>query len=148
MPYLATLAATLADIDIMAAIHADAFPAGDAWGREVFGLHLTLPGVFALLHPSGGMILMRVAADEAEILTIAVAPTARRGGIAATILSEATNRAAAMGAESVFLEVSVANSAARALYSRAGFLQVGCRPRYYTDNTDALIMRLEIPAPA
>jgi ribosomal-protein-alanine N-acetyltransferase len=140
--------ATPADIGVMAAIHATAFTPPDAWSRDVFGIHLGLPGVFGLLHPSGGMILMRVASDQAEILTIAVTPEARRAGIATSLLSEATARAAAMGATAIFLEVSVVNIAALALYSRAGFIQVGRRPHYYSDNTDALVMRFDPPGGA
>ena len=60
--------------------------------RDVFSLQLGLPGVFGLLHLSGGMILVRIAADQAEILTVGVAPEARRNGIATTLLSEATTR--------------------------------------------------------
>ena len=44
----------------------------------------------------------------------------------------------------VFLEVSVANIAARHLYTRAGFLQAGLRPHYYSDNSDALVLQLEL----
>lgn len=135
--------ATPADIDVMAAIHAAAFPPKEAWGRDVFNIQLNFPGVFGLLHPSGGTILMRVTADEAEILTIAVTPATRRGGIATSLLSEAVTRTAAMGATAIFLEVSVVNSAALALYSRTGFIQVGRRPHYYSDNTDALVMRFD-----
>ena len=129
----------------MAAIHATAFSPPDVWGRDAFNLQLGFPGVFGLLHPSGGMILMRIAADEAEVLTLAVTPEARRGGIAASLLAEATTIAAAMGAKSIFLEVSVTNIAASALYSRAGFTEAGRRPHYYSDNTDALVMRFDSP---
>jgi ribosomal-protein-alanine N-acetyltransferase len=136
--------AALADIDLMAAVHASAFAGSDAWSRDVFSLQLALPNVFGLLHPSGGMILARVAADEAEILTLAVNPAARRGGIGAALLREAASLAATMGARAVFLEVSVANIAARQLYSASGFIQAGRRPRYYSDNSDALVLRLDL----
>ena len=136
--------ATLADSDVMAAIHASAFPAQDAWSRDVFNLQLALPNVFGLLHPSGGLILVRIAADEAEILTLAVNPTARRGGIGSALLREATIQAAAIGARAVFLEVSVANIAGKRLYASAGFVQAGKRPRYYSDQSDALVLRLDL----
>ena len=71
---------------------------------------------------SGGLILVRVAADEAEILTLAVIPGVRRSGIGHALLQEATSMAAALGARVVFLEVSVTNIAARALYTKAGFV--------------------------
>ena len=136
--------ATLADIDVMAAVHASAFSQADSWSRDVFSLQLALPNVVGLLHPSGGLILVRVAADEAEILTLAVSPNVQRGGIGATLLREATTIAAAMGVRTVFLEVSVANSAAYRLYTGAGFVQAGRRRHYYADHSDALVLRLDL----
>jgi [ribosomal protein S18]-alanine N-acetyltransferase len=140
--------ASLAESDIMAAIHAAAFPARDAWSRDVFSLQLAIPGVFGVLHRSGGMILARIAADQAEILTLAVLPAERRGGLATALLREATRIAAEMGARSVFLEVSVANVAARQVYARAGFVEAGRRRRYYSDNSDALVLRLDVETAA
>jgi ribosomal-protein-alanine N-acetyltransferase len=137
--------ATPADGAVMAAIHATAFPAPDAWRADVFSQQLALPGAFGLLHPSGGMILVRVAADEAEILTLAVAPEARGNRIAAALLQQAAATASAMGATAVFLEVAVGNTAARAAYGRAGFQPVGRRRAYYADLSDALVLRLALP---
>ena len=128
----------------MAAVHASAFATPDAWSRDVFSLQLALPNVFGLLHPSGGLILVRIAADEAEILTLAVSPAARRGGIGSALLREATTLAQGMGAHAVFLEVSVANIAGRRLYASAGFMQAGLRPRYYSDQSDAFVLRLDL----
>jgi ribosomal-protein-alanine N-acetyltransferase len=139
--------ATLADTVVMAAIHATGFSPRDAWSRDVFSLQLEMPNVFGLLHPDGGVIVARVAADEAEVLTLAVAPAARRGGIGAALLSEAMTMTAAMGARAVFLEVSVANIAAQRVYTRAGFVQAGLRRHYYSDNTDALVLRLDLNPP-
>jgi [ribosomal protein S18]-alanine N-acetyltransferase len=139
--------ATPAHAEVMAAIHAAAFPAHDAWSQAVFRQHLELPGVFGLLHSSGGLILVRVAADEGEILTLAVVPEARRGGIATALLQESTMTASAMGATAVFLEVSVINSAALALYTRAGFRTAGRRRDYYLDRSDALVLRLDTGNP-
>ena len=128
----------------MAAIHATAFAAPDNWSADVFSLQLGLANVFGLLHKAGGIILVRVAADEAEILTLAVTPRVRRGGVGTALLREATNSAGAMGARAVFLEVSVANIAARQVYTRAGFVQAGLRPNYYSDHADALVLRLDL----
>ena len=136
--------ATLADIEVMAAIHATAFSLRDAWSRAVFGLQLELPNVFGLLHPAGGLILVRVSADEAEILTLAVTPEVRRGGLGAALLDEAVTVAATMGARVVFLEVSATNIAAQRLYTAGGFIQVGLRPHYYSDSADALVLRLDL----
>jgi ribosomal-protein-alanine N-acetyltransferase len=136
-----------AHAEVMAAIHAAAFPTHDAWSQAVFRQQLELPGVFGLLHASGGLILVRVAADEGEILTLAVAPEARRHGVATALLQESAMTAANMGAMAVFLEVSVANSAALALYTQVGFRSVGRRRDYYSDRSDALVLRLDTGRP-
>jgi ribosomal-protein-alanine N-acetyltransferase len=129
---------------MMAAIHASAFSAADAWSRDVFSLQLALPSVFGLVHRLGGFILMRVAADEAEVLTLAVAPAVRRSGLGRMLLQDACTMAATMGATVVFLEVSVRNTAAFALYTCTGFVESGRRFNYYSDNADALVLRLDM----
>ena len=128
----------------LAQIHAAAFPPGERWGPDAMALQLALPGVFVLFDPRGGMIMARIAADEAEILTLAVHPDARRQGLARALLAAAARHAAAHGATELFLEVALRNTAARALYSGAGFAEVGRRRRYYADGDDALVMRLTL----
>ncbi len=133
---------------VMAQIHAASFPPGETWGPDAIALQLGLPGTFGLLCPQGGvirgMILCRIAGDEAEILTIAVHPSRRQRGIGTLLLREALCKAAHLGADRVFLEVAERNEPARALYSAAGFRDVGRRPRYYADGADALIFRADL----
>jgi ribosomal-protein-alanine N-acetyltransferase len=133
--------ATQAHVPPLAAIHAASFPLREAWGEDAISLQLALPGVFGLLHPRGGMLLARVTADEAEVLTLAVAPQARRQGVATALLTGAMAEAQVRTARSMVLEVAVGNAAARALYALAGFVESGRRPRYYVDGGDALILR-------
>jgi ribosomal-protein-alanine N-acetyltransferase len=95
--------------------------------------------------PSGellGWAGIRILDAEAEILTVGVVPAARRAGIARrmldALLAEAIRRAAA----EVFLEVRIDNTAARALYVREGFEEVGIRRGYYdAGRVDAVTMR-------
>jgi ribosomal-protein-alanine N-acetyltransferase len=129
------------DAPALAALHARAFGEADRWGADAIRLMLELPGAFALHLPDRGFILARVAADEAEILTLAVAADARRQGHGARLLAQAMAAAAARGAAAMFLEVAAANHAARALYAAAGFGPAGRRQRYYADGDDALILR-------
>lgn len=143
-----TRVATQGDVDVLAAIHASAFMTTEAWGRDVFSLQLALPNVLGLLHQDCGLILVRAAAGEAEVLTLAVAAPSRRRGVATGLLRQATSRLAAAGAAVVFLEVSVNNTAALALYTRFGFMQAGRRPQYYLDLSDALVLRLELDSAA
>ncbi len=130
---------------VLAAIHAAAFPPGEAWGADAMVLQLGLPGCFGLLHPEGaGLVLARVVATEAEVLTLAVLPAARRAGVGRALLRAAVAMAAARGAVELFLEVAADNGAARALYDAAGMRAVGLRRRYYPGGRDAVVLRLEL----
>ncbi len=78
-----------------------------------------------------GFILARIVQDEAEILTVAVLPAERGGGLARRLLDTHLSRLAALGAREVFLEVEEGNTSALRLYRRAGFRPVGRRDDYY-----------------
>ncbi|MCQ4162409.1 ribosomal protein S18-alanine N-acetyltransferase [Roseomonas sp. GC11] len=153
---MAELAAVTPEaLPALAALHAAAFPPHDRWDAAAMGQMLAMPGAFGLLVAeagsaevggAAGFILLRVAADEAEVLTLAVHPAARRQGFAQALLETGLAAAAARGAARVFLEVAVANAAARALYAGAGFAEAGRRRRYYADGGDALVLSLELCA--
>jgi ribosomal-protein-alanine acetyltransferase len=81
-------------------------------------------------------------ADEAQILTIGVIPSARRRGVGQAMLDELLAEAARRGAVAVFLEVRVDNDAAQQLYRRNGFTDLRIRRGYYDNGrADALEMR-------
>lgn len=69
--------------------------------------------------------------EEMEILNLAVAPGARRTGIASVLLSGALAAARKSGGRRVFLEVRASNAGAIAFYKRLGFLPAGLRNNYY-----------------
>nr|WP_207186589.1 GNAT family N-acetyltransferase [Rhodobaculum claviforme] len=119
-------------------MHAAAFVHPRPWDAAEFAALLRQP--HSLLEGAeDGFVLLRVLADEAEVLTLAVAPHARRRGLATGLLARAMARAADHGARAAFLEVAAGNAAARALYARAGFEQVGLRAGYY-GGEDALVL--------
>jgi len=95
-----------------------------------------------------GFILSRLAAGEAEILSVAVAPAGRGRGLARALLNLHLRRLAGLGARAVFLEVDENNTAAHRLYQRAGFREVGRRPGYYQQGRDkpatALVLRRDL----
>ena len=134
------VAATPAHAAAMALLHGRAF-AARGWGVDAIGLQLALPGAFGWIAPAGGMILARVAADEAEVLTLAVDPAVRRRGLGRALLEQALVTARQRGANAIFLEVASSNEPGRALYAAAGFVAVGCRRGYYADGGDALVLR-------
>ncbi|MFN3658300.1 MAG: GNAT family N-acetyltransferase [Pseudolabrys sp.] len=78
-----------------------------------------------------GFIMSRRAADEAEILSVAVAGRRRGRGLARRLLTLHLGRLAALGTRAVFLEVDENNVPALRLYRRAGFREVARRPNYY-----------------
>lgn len=137
------------DAAALAAVHARAFEAG--WSAADIGELLAAPGGFGLAVREagevGGFVLARSIAGEAEILTLAVDPAARRRGLGRGLLEAAAAAALASGAETLFLEVAADNAAAIALYQAAGFIRVGARPGYYqrADRAiDALVLRRDL----
>lgn len=129
------------DCERFAAIHARCFV--DAWDADAMRKLLAQPGVIARVS-ADGFILARVAADEAEILTLAVALERRRSGQGAALVRAAAAAVREAGARRLFLEVSAENAAARGLYAGLGFVEVGRRARYYGDGADALVLELPL----
>jgi ribosomal-protein-alanine N-acetyltransferase len=139
-------AVTPNDAVVLAGLHAQAFP--HPWTAADMAEILDGPGAFGLIAADAtpqGMVLARVIADEAEILTIAVSPGARRGGLGYALLQAAIGVARQMGAVALFLEVAVDNAAALALYTGSGFAPAGRRRGYYDrgleGRVDALVLR-------
>ncbi|WGM46102.1 [Ribosomal protein S18]-alanine N-acetyltransferase [Brevundimonas sp. NIBR10] len=136
--------ATPADADTLAAVHAEAFD--HPWDEAAIADLLGQAGVFGIA-ATGGFILCRVVLDEAEILTLAVRPDARRRGLARRLVEAGGAMARSAGAERLFLEVAEDNVAARGLYADAGFVETGRRRAYYETaqgRTDALILVLNL----
>ncbi len=92
-----------------------------------------------------GFIFARIAADEAEILNLAVAHEIRSRGVGAGLLDAAMEFAREGGAKRLFLEVRESNAAAIAFYKRAGFEESGRRKSYYRDPIeDACVLTRQI----
>lgn len=94
-----------------------------------------------------GFIVVRILGPEWEIENVAVLPAARRRGIGAHLVSAVLAQAEHRHAESIVLEVRASNAAARGLYTRAGFLEVGYRRGYYAHPAeDAILYRVQLRA--
>lgn len=133
--------------EALAAIHADAFDR--PWSAREFGSILCTPatvGVLAELDGAPvGLVLVRKAADEGEIITLAVRSTARRRGVGRALVEGGSTLLADAGAQTLWLEVAVDNPGAIALYRASGFEPGAVRPGYYDRGdgvrADALVMR-------
>jgi ribosomal-protein-alanine N-acetyltransferase len=138
--------ATPRDLSALADLHARAFARG--WDVSAMKSLLDGQGVFALVAEGDdldGFVMVRVAADETEVLSIAIGPNARRRGLASGLLEQACHRVASMGSVRIFLEVAAANLPARNLYGKYGFREVGLRKAYYEDGDDALVLAASLP---
>lgn len=119
--------------EALARLHARSLVTPPPWGAQAFAGLLAGPGAFLCADPGGrAFALGRVAADEAELLTLATDPGARRQGLARALLAGFAAEARARGAAQAFLEVAEDNAAARALYAADGWQAAGRRPGYYT----------------
>lgn len=138
------------DAPVLAALHASCFV--DRWGEQSIATLLArshVNGFKAMVNGSRvvGFILNQVSDVEAEILTICVDPDWRRMGLGRVLLTHACERLRGLGIQNYFLEVSEENAAARSLYAKTGFFEVGRRKAYYRSaiagagGSDALIFK-------
>jgi ribosomal-protein-alanine N-acetyltransferase len=130
---------------LLARLHAASFAPAERWDAAAMAALLDMPGCFACLHEGDdgapcGMALLRVVADEAELLTIAVLPAARGRRAGTDLVEQALREAGRRGACRMFLEVACGNETARALYLGQGFSPIGRRQSYYADGSDALVL--------
>ncbi|WP_398484512.1 ribosomal protein S18-alanine N-acetyltransferase [Tardiphaga sp.] len=142
--------ATPKDAAQLARLHGASFHRG--WGDGEFDQMLREQNTLIHRLRQGrniiGFAASRIAADEAEILSIAVAPEQRGRGLSRTLFMTHLGHLAGRGVRTVFLEVEENNMPARRLYDRTGFAVVGQRARYYKDadgtELNALIMRRDL----
>jgi ribosomal-protein-alanine N-acetyltransferase len=142
--------ATLRDAAAIAKLHAASFHRG--WSEDELESLLVERNV--LTHRATvngrlvGFIMSRMAASEAEILSVAVAASYRGKGLARRMLNLHMGRLSGVGTRVIFLEVDESNAAARQLYRRAGFGEAGRREGYYAaadgKRATALVLRRDL----
>lgn len=134
----------------MAAIHRSCF--ARPWDEAAMARFVASPNTLCLVGSAvessggvlGGLLIARKAADEAEILTICVAPACRNIGLGRALLEAALRELREAGARQLFLEVEQGNEAALKLYRALGAVPVGKRERYYEHGADAAIFSLAL----
>lgn len=124
----------------LANLHKKCFP-HKPWSADDFS-DLKKSGC-EIIASQNGFVVYRQTLDEAEIITIGVAPEARRTGIAAAMLGIIEGDLKKNGVKNIFLEVAEDNRPARQLYSSNGYVEIGVRPKYY-DGVDAIMMKKEL----
>ena len=160
-PALAVRRATPRDLEAMAALEAASFAA--PWSRAALDASLAEAGALGLIAGStaagsppaaasvadragaiAGFALFRRVLDEAELLRVAVAPEARRHGVARHLVRRGLRELAKRGVGVCHLEVRAGNASAIALYEALGFALAGRRARYYADGETALLFTLSL----
>ncbi|KAB0534134.1 ribosomal-protein-alanine N-acetyltransferase [Xanthomonas cissicola] len=136
------------DLDAVMEIELRAYPF--PWTRNIFRdcLQAGYPG---WVMEQGGRVIgygvISIAADEAHVLNVCIAPEAQSQGHGRVLLRALIKGACDRGARRAFLEVRPSNPSAIALYHSEGFNEIGRRPRYYPSHTgreDALVMAIEL----
>ena len=135
-------AATKADAGGIAALFYESMPS--PWKKSDIEDALSSPTMVVWVWEEEdailGALILQVCMDEAEILSIATAPAARRRGIGRALFSYALRELGR--AVSVFLEVRAKNQNAISFYTALGFSVIGMRKKYYQNpSDDALLMK-------
>lgn len=138
------------DAPRLSQLHRASFHRG--WGAGEFEAMLaernTLAHRLMLGRTVAGFVISRIAADEAEILSVAVESARRGRGYSQQLLATHLGHLAGRGVKRVFLEVEETNEPAVRLYRRAGFATVGRREQYYRSASgaklNALVMQRDL----
>ena len=142
--------ATPLDAGLLVTLHKSCFPR--PWDEAAMATFIASPDTLCLLgsvnhqtEPApAGFLIARKAADEAELLTLAVVPGRRRAGVARALLTAAMAMLAESGAKQLLFEVEEGNDAAVEIYRSLGATVVGRRARYYEHGADAVIFSLAL----
>lgn len=135
---------TLNDCEAAAHLHQAVFFRG--WGERHFQEFLQDPLIFGLKveenQDFSGYILWREIKDEAEILTLLVAPSYKRKGKGSLLLAALFEHLIKKNIFKLFLEVAEDNHEAQAFYIKHGFEEIGKRPHYYPRKENRFISAL------
>ncbi len=119
----------------------------DPWSRQDFHDCVAADALFLVAEVAGevsGYVVALDAADEGEILNLAVAPAGRRKGLGRALVEAVLGVLKDRDVRHVYLEVRESNAPARALYATQGFREVGRRKAYYRRPVeDAIVLRLD-----
>jgi ribosomal-protein-alanine N-acetyltransferase len=143
------------DAPALARLHAAAF--AEAWDETALRRLLEAPAARAFVATQGydtepvGFVLAFIAVDDAEILTIVVAPDRRRRGVGRLLMRTLIEALREEGAARIFLDVAADDAPAQGLYRALRFKEVGRRRSYYprvnAAAADGLMLKLELCAP-
>ena len=135
--------ATLDDLQSLVDLEAVTFPE-DPWTPFMLADELSSPAsrYWIATNEAGdpvGYGGVKVGGDQADVMTIGVAPHARGRGVGRAILDALLDWARQVGAADIFLDVRPSNEGAIALYNSRGFVEIGRRPRYFRNPVEEAV---------
>lgn len=134
------------DFDTLWQMDQECFPPGIAYSKTDLAAFMRNRGAFTLIavNADGGNIggfIVASGAPIGHVITIDVAPAARRSGVGSLLLQAAEQRLREKGCGAVGLETAVDNLGALAFYKRHGYSVIRTWPRYYSNGVDALVLK-------
>ncbi|MBL7684652.1 MAG: ribosomal protein S18-alanine N-acetyltransferase [Deltaproteobacteria bacterium] len=135
------------DLDVVLSIAQQSFP--QPYSREMFleemSLDIAHPMVLKIRQKIIGLLDYWIVQDEIHLITIAIDPQYRQKGFGSLLMGHLETVAIEKQIRKIFLDVRKSNESAIQLYEKFGYLRVGSRKKYYTDNDeDALVMEKKI----
>ena len=142
------------DLDSVLAIEQRAFP--QPWTRGFFEKELATAQACSTVATRDGDDTARIVGytvcwrvlDEVHLLNVAVHPAHRGGSVGRRLVENVLDVARTSDGRVIYLEVRAGNVAARRLYRRLGFYDLGVRRGYYGPGQDAIVMELRLPGDA
>lgn len=126
----------------------ECFPPGISYSRQELRTFMRQRGSFTIVatDEKGALqgFLVAYCGTTAHVITIDVAPGARRSGVGSSLLQGAEDRMRAAGCRTVGLETAVDNTAALSFYKRHGYDVIRTWPRYYSNGVDALVLKKDL----
>ena len=137
------------DFELLWRLDQECFPPGIAYSKNELGTYMRHRGAFTLVAAdiiSKSIVGFVVAygGRTGHVITIDVAPKARRSGVGSILLRAAEERLAAAGICAVGLETAVDNLGALSFYKRHGYGVIRTWPRYYSNGVDALVLEKKL----
>jgi [ribosomal protein S18]-alanine N-acetyltransferase len=122
------------DVQAVAAIEQQAYPAAQAWSEGIFRDCLRVGYLCHVLEVGTELVgygILSIAADEAHLLNVCVTPSRQGQGLGRLLVEHMLDLADRHKAHTVYLEVRPSNTPARRLYKSLGFRRIGVRKSYY-----------------
>ena len=137
----------LGDVSAIAELEKQCF--SDPWSENSIASEIENPLSYWLVAEVDGVVAGYVGSqtvlDASDMMNLAVSPDYRRQGVGQALVNALVEHLKQNKVIALLLEVRVSNAPAIALYKSLGFIQVGCRPKYYHNpREDALILRKEL----